>query len=398
MTRLLRAVLLVAVCVLAVGFLTAPGVTSAGDAPARSGTQTEHDGPSYASPATGSATGEGYESVSLDLGAAVQADAQQLRTAHEERTLDAGLSAAFNESGRDFLAERRLETIASRYEQIDQREQEILDAYSQGDISTAMFLSELANLHVVVESQSQLQAQAAEEVTVPERLLNLEGGLLVENPVIEEVAAAQRTVDSSTSVYVLTGEEMYVLATIDGERFLRQATVRSGRDLGAGTDEDQLRSDGNLSLEQVSERTAELYPWVDDQLVPGSYGYHDPRAKVYEVSLDHPKGELLTFIDGATTEVFHETHNQPLDRLEFTRTVENDTGALNVSVEQTRPTGPMRITVTSDGQPVEGATVRISDQPVGTTDRSGVLWAVEPRIGDELTVTTADGDPIIVSL
>jgi hypothetical protein len=398
MMRLSRVAFLVAVCVLAVGFLPAPAATSGLDASERVVAQPDQNGPSYASPDTGAATGEGYESPSLDLGAAVQADAQQLRAEHEQRVLDVELTAAFDASAREFVAEKRLEAVASRYQQIAEREAELLEAYGDGEIDTALFLSELTTLRVATEMQSDLQAEAAAEVTVPERLLNLEGALWVESPVLDHVAEGKRNVDRSTAVYVLTGEDSYVLGTVDDGTFLRQATLRSGRNLSAGTDADQLREGGNLSLERVSERTAELYPWIDNQLVPGSYGYHDPRAKVYEVTLDHPKGELLTFLDGATTDVFHENHWQPFDRIEFTRTVQNNTSGLNVSVDQTRETGPMRLTVTANGQPVPNATVRISDQVVGTTNAGGVLWTVEPRIASDLSVTTTDGDRVLVSL
>lgn len=395
MTRLLRGALLVAVCVLAAGFLTAAAATTVIDASDWSVAQSETDGPSYASPATGSATGEGYESVSMDLSAAVQADAQELRAGHDRRVLDAELAAAANDSARESLAEQRLDAIESRYERLDEREQELLRAYGQGEINTQLFVSELTNLRTALEAQSELQDQTSSEVSTPEQLLNFESTLLASQPVTERIAAAQ-TGGEDTTVYLLTGQQRFVLATFDGETFLRQATLRDERDLNAGLEADQFRTDGRQDPTAISDRATNLYPWVfqrGEEVV-------SIRAdrKVYPVTVDYTQGELQLYFDGATTDVFQENYYQNLDDVRFTTTATNETDSVNVTVDQTQETGPMEVTVTSGGQPVEGATVRILDLAVGTTDGAGQLWAVEPRIESDLVVTTPDGERVTVTV
>lgn len=396
MIRPRSAVLLVAVCLLAVGFLASPAATTAVDGLDRSVSQSE-DGPSYASPDASSIREEGYESVSMNLGAAVQRDAQALRTEHERRVLDDKLAAAINDSATTYLAEQRLAEIEQRYERLEDRERELLQAYADRQISAQLFLSQWATLRSAVQMQSSLQEQAASEVQVPERVLNLEGALLIDGPVTERVRSAQRTV-GDTPFYILTGEESAVLATIDDGRFFRQATLRENRDLTVGTEADQFRVDGEPDFGEVSARAAELYPWVFEDNLRESVAGHASNSKVYLATAGYSRGELRAYLDGATTEVFQEIHEQPLDRVAFASTATNGTADLNVTVERTQETGPMRVTVTDGEQPLEGATVQTDEQSVGVTDDDGQLWLVEPRIATTLAVTAADGDRVTVSI
>jgi len=243
MTRLFRLAVALLVALLAVGFLTAPALTSAVDGSNSNSLQdqAEQDQPSYASHDAADVSGEGYQSVSINIGAAVQAEAQTLRTEHDRRVFDAALRRASSDAAQQFAAEQRLQEIESRYERLDQREAELITTYGDGTIAEQLFLSELAILQTALEGQSSLQAQASTVVPASDRLLNYEETLLANAPITERIVAAQRSVEDNPTIYVQTGQDAVVLATIEdqpgsGGTFVRQATIRDARDLTAGSD------------------------------------------------------------------------------------------------------------------------------------------------------------------
>lgn len=405
MVRLPSGALLLVACVLAVGALSAPVATAHLNPAETPAPQSAEDGPSYESPDDDSVTGEDYETVSLNLGAAVQADAQALRTEHERQVFAEELEAANTDSARTFVAEERYETLVSRYERLDEREQELIEGYGNGELTTGLLLSELVNLQTTLQAQVTLREQARTESStpVPERLWNFEGALAVDAPIVDRVATAQRSFGDSEPFYILSGEESLALATVDDQTFLRQATVREGRDLTVGREADQFRTEEGDNIEEASDRAADLYPWIFAQNLRESalaYPEFEGTSKVYLVGATYSEGTLTTYLDGATTNVFHEIHEQPISRIEFTGSVSNESGTLNVTVERTSETGPMRVTATNSesGIPIEGVTVEIAETTVGTTDSDGRLWAVEPRIASEVSVSTDDGDTVIVSL
>jgi hypothetical protein len=208
--------LLLVVCVLAVGALTVPVATAHLDTSNATATQSTEDGPSYASPDDDSVTGEDYETVSLNLGAAVQADAQALRTEHDRRVFEAQLDSAGTDSAREFVTEERYDTLESRYERLDERVEELIEAYGRDELAEELLLSELVTLQTALQSQVALREQARTDSStpVPEQLWNLEGALAVDSPVVEQVATAQRTFGDSQPIYILGGEDSLALATV----------------------------------------------------------------------------------------------------------------------------------------------------------------------------------------
>jgi len=413
MTRLPSGALFL-VCLLAVGMAAVPAVTAAVEDTASGPSVTDAtstadqvapDNSSYTSPDSGVVTNEGYESASLNLGAAVQADAQTLRAEHDRRVFEAALEGAGTDSARAFVAEQRYELLETRYERLDEREQALIDAYGTGALGSELFLSELASLRTALDTQVALreQARAQTSTSVPERVRNLEGALAVDTPVVDRVAEAQRSVGNSEPVYILTGEEFVSLATVSEGRFLRQATIHSGRDLTVGTDADQFRAAGSNPLGEASNRAAELYPLIYEE-APSESVNEFPQlpgdSKVYVVTATYTEGVLQAYLDGATTDVFHEIHEQPLNRIEVSARTSVANGTLNVTVGRTSDTGPMRVTATNSqsGLPIQGATVSVGETELGTTDAEGQLWGVEPSGPAELIVTTDTGDRVVVDL
>jgi len=175
--RLPSHALILVVCLLAVGALSVPVATAHLDTSETAATQPTEEGPSYASPADDSVTGEGYETASLNLGAAVQSDAQALRTEHDRRVFDSQLGGSGTGSARDLVADRRYEILVSRYERLDEREDELTDAYGSGELDDGLFLTELVNLQTALQSQVSLREQARTEssMSVPERLWKSKG-------------------------------------------------------------------------------------------------------------------------------------------------------------------------------------------------------------------------------
>jgi len=403
MTRLLRVGLALALCFIAVGIVTVPPALADVGASDGTGAQEEHEGPTYSSPDSSEVTGEGYEQVSLDLGAAVEADAQQLHAEHDRRVFAARLDAADSTAEREQVAEQRLATIQQRYERLAAREDVLLNDYGSRELNDQLFLRELVGLRAAIEAQATLQDQVTTVEPAPDRMLNYEATLMADQPVTETVRTGIRSADSDPAVYIQTGEATVILATVDksginGGTYTRQAIRQDGRNLSVGTEADQFRVDGELGVALAFDRAAELYTWEFDNFV--QQGQEIQQGKVYGIRVEHTRGLLRTYLDGATTDVFHEIQTQPLRSVEFTSRVVNSTSEVNVNVERTRETGPMRITVTEAGNldPIDDVTVQMNGNTVGTTDDDGELWLVQPRVTPTVTVTTPDGETVMIDV
>jgi hypothetical protein len=195
-----------------------------------------------------------------------------------------------------------------------------------------------------------------------------------------------------------------VLATVSGSEFnrqyVREAYLPEVRDPG-GTD--QFRTDRGYDLEAARTRASELYPWTFENAGPTSTGLRtgEPylyRAGVYSVTVDHPhgaagQGDLVTYIDGASGEVFREVQLKDLSEVPTAEPRVNRSAGLYVAVNRTHPGGPVAVFVRSNatGSPVD-ASVAIDGEPIGRTGSDGQLWTVAPRTAFTVRVTTETGN------
>jgi hypothetical protein len=405
MPKVPRVAVIVALCVLCV-FVAASGVTVAVDAFQDESDQetieTVEDSPNYLSPEE--ETNNQYQEVSIDVASAVDASAQELQTEHEIRSFTRELQFVDGIERRGSLGQERLEQIERRYLEFDQHQQALFERYSEGDISGNRFARELVRLETAIETQRSYRERIFTEVydkkpTSPSedflrRFNSLELALTPQQPVTERLRNAMTGSRDSVLVYSQSSEEALVLATIDGETYVRQATLRDERDLGG---EDQFTD----LWRDATNRAGSLYPWTFNS---ANLRDVDPfnlevYSQVYAVRAQHSQGELSVYLDGATQNVFHENQLKLLQSQPVTRTVQNESEGLVGNVSLTNDAGPMLVSVTNDaGTPIEGASITVDGTPVGLTDSTGELWVVQPAGEAEVGITTEEDDSVSVQI
>lgn len=355
----------------------------------------------YLSPAPGETETTEYHRVSIDVSSVIDSSAREIHAEHERYAFEVALSTADEAETRALVAEQKLDEIDRRYQRLDQHQEDVFSEYERGTIESAAVVRELTALKSVIELQSDLR-QRAEQETDPDssllsKLHSQEHALLVEQPVSDQLEQSLHGTTDPTTVYLQSGDSGLVLATIDDSTFKREATIRSERNLDG---QDQFVETGEDEFQwgmgNAFPRSNELYPWAFDRdnLIQHDIGRADSsiHSQVYKITAHHLHGELSVYLDGGTTNVFHEAQTKPLSLLPVTETVSNSTDEYTLELELTDRAGPMLAAVVDDdGTPITDASVTVDGQHVGTTDESGQLWIVRPHGPFEVSVSP-DGE------
>ncbi|MFT4947473.1 MAG: hypothetical protein ACI8TL_001716 [Natronomonas sp.] len=350
---------------------------------------------------------EGYERISVDVSSAASFSAQTIQSEHDSRSWGEQLANA-NRTNRERIANAQLDAVETRFEQIAQRQQELYEAYAAGEITERVLLRDLVTLQIIAESQIENYDRATGRTELDiERLSQLEtlaDGVTPEQPVVDLAAETMVSGDDERIVYLQGADEGVAISTVTERQFTRQATVLSERDFDG---QDQFKLAQNISIgdddwatprgySEAQTRLAELYPWAYSirQIEPGAV---NPLSRIYSFNMPNLQGDLTTYFDGATRNVFHENQAGNVEAYSIDGVVSNGTDSLTVTLGLTHNSGPLRVTVEDGDRPVPDATVRVDGQPVGATDADGKLWTIQPLSGFEVTATTPDGETAAVS-
>ena len=344
----------------------------------------------YLSPAAQDVGQEDYEQTGLDVSSAVAGDVQRLHGNFDKLAFEERQATFDDPDEREAFISETNEDIVDRIQTLDAHSERLIREHNEGELSTGALVREFLRLDIGASqhrSFAEYVNQFSSDDTIPNAVE--EELVMLSNPVADELEATARGDEPGRSVYVQTSDDALVLA-ISGTEHLRQATLRGERDIG-GDDQFEQGDDGRIPA--AIERTNELYPWAS----LSSIGTVFRAPGVYQVQMTHDYTDLEIYLDGATTEVFHEIQWVQSTSVPVSSTTTNTTAALELTVEATDPTGPMHVSVVdaTTGDPVE-ATVSIDDQPVGTTD-DGELWVTQPRGNFEVTVTTPEGETVTVT-
>lgn len=348
---------------------------------------------------------DGYESIGLDVSAAATVTAHEISAEHHTRTFDEQLQGT-DAAERHAIAQEQLDAIENRFEEIDERQQQLFNAYTTGSIDSRELLKDLVALQFAAEADVANYDRAIGETTTDvetqSQLETLAEGLTATQPVTDQAANGFTDPDETVTVYVQGNTHALVLGTAERGMFTRQAMLHDERDFDG---EDRFKLDQGITIEdeewftpagysEAQSRLSDLYPWAyDGRQVSANV---QTLSRIYQLSIEHEHGTLETYFDGATKNVFHENQYQPINLVPIEGTISNSTADLTVELGLTRPSGPMRVSVTDDGSAVADGTVKVNDQPVGTTDSSGERWTVQPMDPFEVTVETPDGDTVTV--
>lgn len=328
----------------------------------------------------------GYGDSSLDVGAAVQMDVERLRGDYERRAFDAAYADSTQRTDR---LRAEVDRLDARADALAARQDRVVEAYNAGELTTAQFLRELAVVDVTArEVDAQLQRlEDRPDVLLPSALENRVFAIQTDLiPLTGEAralaAAALRGERPGGGTYVVTAERGFVVASMDGDRFVREATLPENH--GPAGQDNFVTDEDPTGVNNANDRARELYPWTYANSLPGL----QRKATVYTVSLDHPHGSLVTYLDGASTDVFSERQTLRVDRLP-TESTANLTGSVALRVNRTYGTGPMRVAA---ADPVTGesldAVVVVNGDAVGRTGADGAVWTVTPQESVRIRVYT----------
>ncbi len=365
------------------------------------------ESPNYASPSAEERSREEYRRVTVDVGGAVAVGTERLRGEFAQRTFDQRFDSVDDPDRRLAIVEQAIDAVGTQIDALDERQARSYTAYSDGTASAAVLLRETVRLNEAGQQQTELlqhireRARSAPEVSTGVefeiQLANFNGEtVLLPSPIVEQIKPALTGAEESQSLYLQSGGDGLVLATMAGGEFLRQATLR-GEQEQSGVD--QFSLGGDARIVSAFERGEELYPWVFENAIgnPSISGFGD--TPVYVITADHPQGEFVTYLDGTTTNPFREHQTKRPDAVPVTDVRTTGTERLNLTVEVTDPTGPMRVRLTNEetGSPVAGD-VLVDGQHVGSTGPDGELWTIQPTGEFRLSVTTSDGETAAVTI
>lgn len=320
------------------------------------------------------ASGGGY--VGIDLGAAIDDDANRLEARYENHRIDARMEAANSDAERRAILREEASQLSGSVAQLRERERTAYAQYYRGERSERELLSELAVVHtnavVLSESVSTLEGHAEDVpgISLSSRLETMEvETLTMQGPVRERVAKMLHGETDPTRVYVETDGNGTVLGIIDGDRFHREIHRADHRDPDADP--------RYTSLGQSEDRIAELYPSIFSE---ARWSYSEVGYGTHRATGHHPRGSLTVYLDTATGDVYREFQSLRLDRTDTTVLDTKTKAGATLTVSRTVPGGPAKVTLSEaeTGAPLSGE-VALDGRTVGRTNADGEVWFVAPR-------------------
>ena len=318
-------------------------------------------------------TALGWDVDDVDAALETEAIARDIENAETAEQRQRRILAAINEIEQDEVS-------------LNSRQRAAIDAHAAGEISDRELLDELATIGTVArEYDARLDvlddlAADTEDFSSPNRLDELQVQLQVyEGPVRDHALATTRGVTGGGDIHVASTEGAVVLATIDGDEYVREA-FRTDRWNRAG---------GTIGSEDAINVTSASYPETTALREPDAFG----AGSVQRVTVSHETGELRTFVSGGNDQVFVEHQRIALDAFPDSEPRSTTADGFNATVDRTYPGGPVRVTVLDDEErtPVPDVTVTMSvdggdSEAIGITDGDGVVWTLSPMESYRITV------------
>lgn len=323
----------------------------------------------------------------VDLGPAAGFDTGVTTERLATRTIEAELDAAESSDVQLARIDDELGEIESEIIELEDGQRETIAAFSDGEIGPRELIEQVATIHLRAttyrERANMLDAYADEvddEGVSDSRLQRIEFDLrMLQSPVRAHAVSVLRGDQPASRITIETGNSELTLAAIDDGRYIREVNRQGLRGSGTAT----LTGDRTETIIQ------QRYPTLWERSSSWSIS---ETGLVYMMTVEYPDGELRTFLDGVSEAVFIEHKQLPLTAVRTGETTTKTQDGLNVTVDQTYAGGPLRVTVTDveTGAPVD-ATVTVGhgnreSQLVGTTDETGVVWALSPREPFTITV------------
>lgn len=336
----------------------------------------------------------GYVSTGPDLGASLVAADDELRVDHDRFGLDRTLDGA-NVSEREAAIEEAHDRVTRQINALEERERNAVREHANGERTDeelrAVLIRNYREAGELRETLGELEDHADDvpDYSISNAARSDRGKLeIFRTPVRARLATVTDGTQGGESIdsTLETTETGFVLATIDGGTYVREAVRFDNRDTTQPS-----RFDSNTkAFEYVAE---ELYPWAFDvSTTSGSSQYTGHR--LYRAHATHDHGDLEVFLDAGTGDVYREVQQLRVAELPPASESQSSTnGSLELTVNRTPLNGPVEATVTDleTGDPVD-ATIDVDGDELGETGDDGSLWLLPPADEYELTANAADGN------
>ncbi|KDE57752.1 hypothetical protein EL22_09845 [Halostagnicola sp. A56] len=332
-----------------------------------------------------------------DLGTRLALSDDDLRNEYEWEILFDEKFEAVSDRERDEIINTSIENVRDRTDELEQREREAVRAHAAGEMSTERLLQTLVrnyNDASALEQRVDEILERSDEIIgyslhfdVEHDLRSDQERLVVQQGTVRALAAAaqQGSIDEP-EIEVQTSDSGYRLQTMVDDTYIVETTRFDNRNID---DVSKYEDQG-----EAVDRFEELYPWaVEDGTESFSNDNGDP-WNLYRVEIPHSQGVLTSFLDSNFGEVFHEVQELNVEKLPVSETTTETANGLEVTQNETPPTGPAKVLVnrTDQNEPIEGATVSIDGTQIGETSSDGSLWYLPPSNEYEIEVKSDTGN------
>lgn len=387
MTRILATVFVALLVV------TAPVVAAVGPTPA-DGTASSLDSTGQETPdsiswvQTGPSSTAETATKGPDLGSALSMGDTEFENRIELGTLEREFQNAESPEEMESLLEAHLEEVGERTIALHEREAAIAAEYRAGEIDSDTLLRELAELSEEARTLSTaadtIEALSATDPRVSVSVRNVRGELSrFDSPIRQDTLdATYGDADRTEPILLAAADDRLVLSSLENETY-----VREGVQFDRFTPEEPGTFD---SLTELDDRGPELYPWIYANLFEFGISGYD---WLIGLSLDHPRGQSMSYIDATTQDVVLEYHTLDVESLPTTSTVSRTNENATISSNRVMGGGPVWVSVTEPDSedPVE-ATITVEGQHSVETGEDGTAWVLAPEGDVDVTAMTDAGE------
>lgn len=344
----------------------------------------------------------GTATATVDVPGATSIDGDRLQVRLAVETFEHEFDQAVTSRNRTRTVQSVLRRFEGIVERARDRQQTALQRYSDGEISDQELIRTIARVDATARAiqtpntaddalgrvrslaDSPLDYSLGGGLTT--RIENMEARLVtLRGQLRQEMHDAVRGGNrAGMQVYIETGENDLVLATILNNLYLRDSYIGPAFNPTNQLDEGQALS-----------RLQDLYVWGFKRENYVSFPETSPigNTSVYTGSTNHNQGRLDAYLDMNTNDAFRESQVKSLSEAAPITPITVTNGSVTVRVNGTHETGPMELTATRNttNTTLDG-TVYVDDIRVGTTGDDGKLWFVDTRGDTEIRVETAQGN------
>lgn len=373
--------------------------TAAGGAPALQPSQTaqvDDDGPADVemlgldSPTRSDVTTQG-----VDVSTAVSMQRESAVAGIDRRALEVAFARAEDEQARRELLFEAATDVEIAISALHSERRDLRSDYLNGTITAEDYARSRAKTTVRVERlQGDIElirelSNRVPQLSMRSRLEALEVSLTgTSGPVTERVGATMTGEQPSFEAYLAVSGNGRVLAMVSDGEYVREA----------------YRSDvwtpdttSGIGFAQAEGRMGELYPVAFNSSWNLGTGMVEHGAGTYRITMEVREGNVVTYLDGDTQNVFFEVQRFRLASIEPGPSVSASDNGTRLAVNRTHDGGPLRIAT------FDNSTGTPTDVPVFVDGREyrtgsgGVVWVVDPE-GSTRVVATAEGGNVSLTV